>query len=136
MALVIDASVAALWFLGDERGAVALRIVEDSAEPFLAPDLLPIEVANALWNARRLETKPISLGPVLEHLAGLLTYESSVKLLQAASLIARELDHPISDCVYLALVQRPDNSLVTADHKLARKLQRTPFAKKVQLLKA
>jgi predicted nucleic acid-binding protein len=64
MGLVVDASVAALWFLGEDRTAA----------------LLAFEVGSALWNARRRTAKPIALAPVLDHLAGLITYESSLRL--------------------------------------------------------
>jgi predicted nucleic acid-binding protein len=134
--LVVDASVAALWFIGEERSAAALEFVERADVPFVAPDLLPIEVANVLWNASRRRPKPIPVAPVLEHLAGLISYEPSAKLLVAASAIARTLDHPIYDCLYLALVEQENASMITADRRLARKLKLTQFAKSIELLKA
>jgi predicted nucleic acid-binding protein len=136
MGLVVDASVAALWFLGEDRSAAALQLVEERTDALLAPDLLAIEVGNALWNVRRRTAKPISLAPVLDHLAGLITYESSLRLLTAASAIARDLDHPVYDCLYLALVERDDSAMVTADRRLVRKLRNTPFEGKVTLLAA
>jgi predicted nucleic acid-binding protein len=133
--IVIDASVAALWFLGERRSTAALDFVERATEPFVAPDLLPIEVSNALWNARRTASKPIALGPVLDKLAGLVAFEPSTKLLVPASIIARTLDHPIYDCLYLALTEQEGGVMMTADRKLVRKLQQTGFAQKIELLK-
>lgn len=134
MALVIDASVATLWFLSDPRSPAANTLVDQHQGPFIAPDFLPVEVANALWFARRGAKTPIHLGPVLEQLAGLIAYESASKLLVTASELARELDHPVYDCIYLALVESGAHTMITADQKLARKLAKTSFAKRVQLL--
>jgi predicted nucleic acid-binding protein len=136
MSLVVDASVASLWFLGERRSSAALRIVEERSESLIAPDLLPIEVANALWNARRSASKAIAIRPVLEQLANLITYEPSTRLLVAASAIARSLDHPIYDCLYAALVEQGGHSMITADQKLFRKLHKTRFAPNVELLTA
>ena len=36
--------------------------------------------------------------------------------------LARRLDHPLYDCVYLALAEREEATLVTADQRLRRRL--------------
>ena len=36
--------------------------------------------------------------------------------------VARRLGHPVYDCVYLALAEREHAALVTADHRLLRRL--------------
>jgi predicted nucleic acid-binding protein len=43
-------------------------------------------------------------------------------LLRRAMEVARRLDHPVSDCVYLALAEREHAVLVTADQRLLRRL--------------
>ena len=44
-------------------------------------------------------------------------------LLEAATLIATDLDHPAYDCMYIALTAANDCSFVTADERLLRKLR-------------
>jgi len=117
MKLVIDASVLVKWFI-DEPGAdraAALR-----KQDLTAPDLILAEVGNALWTHQRsgvlasadyadaieaLQSAPIALTPVAD-------------LLLAAARIAAELDHPLHDCLYVALAMREGFPLVTDDQRL------------------
>ena len=119
MKLVIDASVLVKWFV-DEPGAdraAALR-----GEDLAAPDLILVEVGNVLWKHQRrgvlasadyvdaveaLQAAPITLTPIAD-------------LLLAAARIAVELDHPLYDCVYLALAMREGFPLVTDDQRLLK----------------
>ena len=48
--------------------------------------------------------------------------------------IAIELRHPAYDCFYLALAERRNSSLVTADDRLMRRCAGTPFEKLVRSL--
>jgi predicted nucleic acid-binding protein len=55
-------------------------------------------------------------------------------LLEAATRIAVELDHPAYDCLYLALASERDCRFVTADERFVRKLEqgrRRPFRGRV-----
>ena len=49
--------------------------------------------------------------------------------------IARELDHPVYDCFYLALSEALDAPLITADGRLLARLAGTPFAGRTQGLR-
>lgn len=134
MGVIVDASVATLWFLKDPRSQAALDLVAGTQETFIAPDLLPIEIANGLWSARRTASSSIDIAPILQQLASLVSFEASTRLLPYAATIARELDHPIYDCLYLALLRHGRHTMVTADKKLVRKLSGTPFAESLELL--
>ena len=48
--------------------------------------------------------------------------------------LAHALDHPIYDCLYLALADREDVGLVTADARLVEKVARTAWRKRVVAL--
>jgi predicted nucleic acid-binding protein len=126
MTLVVDASVATLWVLdqdGSER-ALALRN-EDS---LIAPSLIAAEIGSALWKAvRRAETTPKSALIALQ--SALLPFRQLVpdeELSERAMELAIELNHPIYDCLYLALAERERCGLATADKRLlsaAKKLK-------------
>ncbi len=132
MKLVIDASVAVQWFLPDERSDDAVHLF-DAEEDLLAPDLLPVEVANVLWKRERLAgSPPLDIRAAVGALTGgALRLYSSLGLLPAASDIARELGHPIYDCLYLALAVAEDGEVVTIDRRLLGKTARTPWSGRV-----
>jgi predicted nucleic acid-binding protein len=50
--IVVDASVGLKWFLV-EPGRTEARMLLDSGEALIAPDLLIAEVCNAAWRAAR-----------------------------------------------------------------------------------
>jgi predicted nucleic acid-binding protein len=52
----------------------------------------------------------------------LLELASTRSLMEPATRIAIELDHPAYDCIYLALAAERDCPFVTADERLLRKL--------------
>jgi predicted nucleic acid-binding protein len=52
----------------------------------------------------------------------------------AAATIARDTGATVYDACYIALAERTDAALVTADAKLQRQLVATPFAKRMRLL--
>jgi predicted nucleic acid-binding protein len=132
--LVIDASVALKWVL-DEPGSDAADALLD--ETLIAPGLWLVEVANALWRRRRqgeltqdearrrlsaLMDAPVSTTPIEDDLL-------------AAAELAASLDHPVYDCLYLALAIREDAVMVTADPRFATAAGRRPeFARRVRVL--
>ena len=48
--------------------------------------------------------------------------------------MAHELDHPIYDCLYLALARRIDGQLLTSDQRFARKVSDSKYARDALLL--
>jgi predicted nucleic acid-binding protein len=123
MTWVVDASIAVKWVIPEVLSDKADR-VRDGDEGVLAPDLLLVEVANALW--RKTSAKEISAREADE--AFNLVTESGIDLRPTGPLLpramdaARRLEHPVYDCVYLALAEREHAAFVTADHRLLRRL--------------
>jgi predicted nucleic acid-binding protein len=119
---VVDASVALKWFIAEPDSADAVNLRR--AERLLAPDLIVPEVGNALWKAAR--RGELSADEVA--VAARLMEQSDVELrpmralLRPAMSLALALDHPVYDCVYLALAAEQDCALVTADEQLIRKM--------------
>jgi predicted nucleic acid-binding protein len=120
---VVDASIALKWVIPEVLSEEADRL-RGGDDDFLAPDLLLVEVANALW--RKTTAKEIS--PREADAAIDLVSQSGIDLrptgplLPRAMHVARRLDHPVYDCVYLALAERERAALVTADQRLLRRL--------------
>ena len=129
MSLVVDASVALKWFLSEEPHANrALAIVQEGGI-LIAPDLLIAEVCNAAWRSARLGR--ISQAQVDEIAASLPrlfdAFASASELAPRAVAIAGQLDHPIYDCLYLALAEAERAQLVTADKRLLGKVRATSW---------
>ena len=58
----------------------------------------------------------------------------SAQLHEAAFRIANALNHPVYDCLYIALATRDAAPLVTADGALARRVRNTPWEMLVEFL--
>ena len=118
MTLVVDASVVAQWVLPQEGSARAAAL--RSEERLIAPALVAAEVGNAIWKAVR--RGDVARDDALAAMEGaLLPLDELIPtedLRLRALALAMELDHPVYDCFYLALAEREQCPLVTADRKL------------------
>jgi predicted nucleic acid-binding protein len=137
---VIDASIAVKWVI-EEEGTPQSLVLRRHAT-LMAPELLAAECANILWKKVRLNElsrDEALLGARLLQAAEIELVPTRA-LLEAATHIAIELDHPAYDCLYLALAIEKDCPFVTADERFARKLgasrQRRYRAKVVSLAEA
>jgi predicted nucleic acid-binding protein len=127
---VVDASVAIKWLIDELDSARADRLL-DGGHDFLAPEKLIVpEVLNAAWKRRRLgEIADAQFDDIVVRIAdGVI---SCRPLAPRAAAIARELDHPVYDCFYLALAEAEEAPLVTADRRLLAVVRSTALAKRV-----
>jgi predicted nucleic acid-binding protein len=117
--VVVDASVAVKWFIAEDRAAEALAL-RDLDEELIAPESTLFEVFHALWEKAREGRIPRARLPELAA-AVPRPYSRLVEiaaLYQPAARLALRLDHPVYDCLYLALAERERATLVTADEPL------------------
>lgn len=118
--VVVDASVAVKWLLPEPGSDEAVRLLDDTSVEFHAPELLDVEVSNALWKRTRRGELTTSEAVELGRLIGdfPVTRHSHAKLTDAALRLA--LDHSIAvyDAAYVALAMALDASFVTADASL------------------
>lgn len=117
MSLIVDASVAVKWVL-EEEGSERARALR-SAELW-APDLILLEVFNAVHKrVRQRLAQPDQLAPTASALRAVFAgLAETGRLIDQAAALAQEVDHPIDDCVYLALARQDGRILVTADRRL------------------
>jgi predicted nucleic acid-binding protein len=126
---VVDASVAIKWLIDEPLSEHAARLL-DSDVPLVAPELIYAEAANALWAiARRGQIDIADVHEALDVLAvAPLTVPSSMRqLMAAAARLANDLDHPVYDCLYLALALQEERPLITADRRFQGAVQRHPY---------
>lgn len=117
--VVVDASVLVRALVRADNSVAAAKWIEQHA--LIAPDIILVETANALW-------RYVQAGRMDSDMARLLLKEAalvidriipSAELLDSAITIACEAQHPVYDCLYLALAGSERAMLGTADRELA-----------------
>jgi predicted nucleic acid-binding protein len=128
MKYVIDSSVAFKWEVVEVDSDKARRLRDafrNGIHKLLAPDLFPSEVANSLLVAERGGRFP--KGDYPTHLANVLAtlphLHQTIPLLPRVTAITSAFQVSVYDCLYVALAERENCELVTADSKLVKNLQ-------------
>src|ERR1039458_6874690 len=119
MQCVVDASVAAKWFLPEpykDEAEELLRDFLDEKVELIAPDLIVSEVGNILWKRSTLRGE-ISATQASRSYAnflalGLILRPSST-IAAAALKLATERSHPVYDMLYVALAEQNGCDFVT-----------------------
>ena len=119
LACVLDASAAVRLILADPAAAdLAERV--GGAALVLAPELMLTELANTHWKLQRAD-RHNELDPqeLLAEARELVDRLEPDRHLQAEALaLACHLNHPVYDCLYLALARREAASLISSDRRL------------------
>ena len=133
--LIVDASVVIKWFVVEDLLDEADRLRPLIAE-LSAPDFLLVEIGNIAWKKTRQGIlRPHDATRIVAHLR-----RSGMRLVPTTSLLdnalqlAQDLDHPVYDCLYVALIEMLDAMFLTWDRELYAKLSQSRFASAVYLL--
>jgi predicted nucleic acid-binding protein len=133
--LVVDASVAAKWFFEEDQSAAARRLFS-SRRTLIAPDLLGVELANAIW--KRVQRKELDVDAAANILADFqrlaVEIAPSAPYLPAALELAMITGRTVYDCLYLSLAISQQTQVVTADKRFAAALAGSSLSKYVRLL--
>jgi len=133
---VVDTSVAIKWIV-DEEGSDEAELLQGA--DMVAPALLRIEAGNVLRTlaGKKLLAKERAIDLYLFLQTAPVTIIDADDLLERRALdLALALEHPIYDCVYLALAERMDRRLVTADRRFIKTLSGTEHAARVLALES
>jgi predicted nucleic acid-binding protein len=133
--LVIDANVGLKWFIEEPRSTAARKILEKGAS-FIAPDIVIPEICNVVWKkvknqeitAEQGQAIVTNVPMILDHIV------PSSELAQRAFDLAVQSNHPVYDCLYLALAERESITLITDDAKLVAVAKKARLARLVQAL--
>lgn len=127
---IVDASVAAKWFIEEQYREAALSILDKSNE-LNAPDSLLLEMDNVIckWVRRGAVNQEegnefrnaLRQYPIKHHPFG--------SFQDFAFTIACETKQSIYDCLYVALAAILKGRMVTADRKFYNSLKNSPFKK-------
>jgi predicted nucleic acid-binding protein len=125
LACVLDASAAVRLILGDPAAAAVAEQIREAAL-VMAPELMLTEVANTLWKLQRAD-QLADLDPqqLLADARDLADRVEPDRHLHAEALaLACHHDHPVYDCLYLALARREAATLISVDRRLLQLAER------------
>jgi predicted nucleic acid-binding protein len=118
---IIDTSVALKWYVEESDSVLARPLLQLD---LVAPDVILVELANALWKkVRKGQIESSQANEALSHLAGSVKLVPSPALVDEALNLAVEMLHPVYDCLFVALAREVRAPLITADERLFRRLQ-------------
>lgn len=118
--IVVDASIAAAWFLEEVQSTFATDLLHREYN-LIAPDVMVAEVGSALVRAFRrklISSKEVSRG-IDVIVTGLVTLHTTAPLLTDASMIACQRRCSIYDASYIELARRTGSTIVTDDARMA-----------------
>lgn len=128
--LVLDASVAAKWFLpakDEPYSQEALELYRRYVRRelgFIVPDIFWAEIGSIFWKA--IHQDRLERVPAEEAIASLMKCDlpsfSTATVLEKAFDIAVTFDRSIYDSLYVSLAVQEETQLVTADERLANAL--------------
>ena len=129
MTWVVDASIALKWYVESPGSREAVQVLERDEE-LIAPDLVVAEVANAAWKLVRAGHIERDHGDQIANAvaSAFPRLVAAEELAGRAFRLAASLDHPVYDCLYLALAEQKRAHLVTADLRLQRRLEGTRWS--------
>lgn len=138
MTIVVDASVAAKWLFREPDADRARALLEETQAghlAMLAPELLPVEIANSPW--KRVYREGLRPEEVKAHYTRFLRLCPALvrisALMETAFHLALANKHPVYDCLYVALALGTPCPLVTADEGLFRAF--SPAFPQIRLLR-
>lgn len=126
--IVVDASVALCWFSSETGTDAAKRLIR-SATDLTAPSLLLVELASGLWKkSRRGELDGDLANEAMREIRRFVPlFVEMAELAAPALALARELDHSVYDCVYLALARRRQARFVTLDRRFVDRVAKSSY---------
>jgi len=135
MPIVVDASVAFKWFVPESGGDAALALLDED-EPLWAPDLVLVELGNALFTRLRSVSggRDAAIAAIARTSQIYSFLAPTSEFVRRAVELSFELMHPAYDCIYLALCEAHDLRLLTADQRFRGKVIGTAHQDRVVML--
>jgi predicted nucleic acid-binding protein len=127
MKLVVDANICVGWFLNVPYREQAMQVLRPGYS-MLAPEWIMAEVTSVAWKmARAGVIHDETVYRMLRDLPAYFSLFSMTELSPVAYRLSRVLNHSPYDCFYIALAERENALLVTADDRLLARLLGTPW---------
>jgi len=123
---VIDASVAAKLFIAEDYSDKAMEIMNAHSRGYLslfAPTLIMYELGNVFWKHPQITSEKAHafIKKFLELQINLVNIYSDDDLLKATCKISKSKDMTFYDASYIALAEKYEAKMITADEELCNK---------------
>jgi len=129
---IVDASVAAKWFIEEEHNSIALHVLSENNK-LHAPEFFLLEMDSIFckWIRRSIITleEGNDIRSALRQFP--IQYHPLQSILDSAFAIANLTHRSIYDCLYIALAVLLKGKMITADQRLHNIVSTTEFAKHV-----
>ncbi len=128
MIVIVDASIAAKWFFGEEYSEVTLNLLDNPFD-LHAPEFFFLEMDSILCKrTRRRELSQLEALEIHDEMRSIpiKSYHTS-DLQERAFEMALMAGQSIYDCIYLALAEALEGRMVTADRRFFLALQGSPL---------
>lgn len=118
--IILDVSVLAGYLLGVDPAREELPGFFRGSHDFIAPDIWRPELANTFWKYVQKQAIKLDEAVALFQSAETLISHtvSSRGLWQSALLLASQNNHPVYDCLYIALALEKSTQVITYDQRL------------------
>lgn len=135
MIFVIDANVGLKWFIEEPRSHAARKFFQQG-NSFIAPDIFIPEICNVVWKKVKIHDISLEQGQaIVTNVPMVLDYlVPSSEVTKRAFDLAVQFNHPLYDCLYLALAERESITLITDDGKLVKVAKKAKLTHLVQAL--
>jgi predicted nucleic acid-binding protein len=124
-AALLDTSVVVKWFVPEEGSEKALSLrqaQEDRELQLYAPEVLLMELANALRYSSEFSTREIVEAVETPFEMNILLIPFSLEALNSAVSLSQEHDLAVYDAYFFALARALEMPLITADRKMLSRL--------------
>jgi len=129
---IVDASVAAKWFIDEEYSEAALSVLKEKNR-LHAPDFLLLEMGSIICKWLRRGAVSVEEGAELRDVLRRYPIQNHpfITFHDSAFAIASETGQSIYDCLYVALAALLDAKMVTADRRLYDSIRNGRFKKHI-----
>ncbi len=115
---------------------MAARKILEKGSAFIVPDIFISEICNVVWKKFKVQEITAEQGQaivtnvpaVIDHIV------PTIELAQRAFDLAVQFNHPVYDCLYLALAERESIRFITDDTKLVAVGKKAKLGRFVQAL--
>jgi predicted nucleic acid-binding protein len=133
MDLVVDASVAVKWYVDEAGSALAKRFLDDDRFTFVLPCHALGEIGNALVTYIRRGMISASQARATES-----AIRDDTQIIEINSLLSAAIDIAVAtrqtayDAIYVALADKIDSFVVTADRRMVDSVKSTAWESRVR----